>query len=61
MIGQLVKTRMPIGCGTKKVHAQPVAGESDAHTHGIENNFVGFSEGERKYHEHSNVVQCPWA
>ena len=38
-IGQLVKTWMPIGCGTtnisdtKKAHAQPVAGEFDAHTH----------------------------
>jgi len=39
MIGQLVKTRTPIGCGTtdisdtKKAHAQPVAGEFDAHMH----------------------------
>ena len=37
-IGQLVKTRMPIGCGTtdisdtKKAHAQPVAGTFDADT-----------------------------
>ena len=39
MIGQLVKMRMLIGCGTtdisdtKKAHAQPVAGEFDAHMH----------------------------
>ena len=39
MIGQLVKTRTPIGCGTtdisdtKKAHAQPVSGEFDAHMH----------------------------
>ena len=38
-IGQLVKTRMPVGCGTtdisdtKKAHAQPVAGKFDAHMH----------------------------
>ena len=38
-IGQLVKMRMPTGCGTtntsdtKKAHAQPDAGEFDAHTH----------------------------
>ena len=38
-IGQLVKTQMPIGCGTtntsdtKKAHTQLVAGESDAHMH----------------------------
>ena len=37
--GQLVKTRMPIGCGTtdisdtKKAHAQLVAGKFDAHMH----------------------------
>ena len=39
MIGQLVKTRTLIGCGTidisdtKKAHVQPVAREFDAHTH----------------------------
>ena len=43
-IGQLVKTWMPIGCGTthttdtKKAHAQPVAGAFDTYMHARDQN-----------------------
>ena len=42
MIGQPVKTRTLIGCGTtnisdtKKAHAQPVAGKFDAHMNALD-------------------------
>ena len=52
-IGQLVKTWTPTGCGAtniwhKKAHAQPVAGEYDAHTNAWDQKKKKLvSEGER--------------